>query len=732
MVAVPEASNFSVTPNVGGGSFATPNSNAGAIAAGQQQELGQAMQRAGGAGVDIYTAQADQANEVRVSDAVNRALELRNKLTTNDQNTGYSQQTGVDALQRPSGKPLAQEYGEQLQQGVGQIADDLGNDAQKRAFAARAAAIQTDFTNAATVHESQQFKDYTASVREGQVKIASDTMALGAQNPVNDYETIRRSIAGIRGGVEGGTDPDTGQTYKGAAQLAGKSALYAKANADEMVSGALVKTIIGALEGGDPSSANAVLGRFKDQLTGNDLLAVKARLQGFNDVATAQDVVAHVRGSFAPSFMPVGNDMARLVHLVGGAESNNHDLNQDGSVVTSPKGAKGQMQVLDGTNMAPGFGVTPAKDNSLAERARVGRDYLGAMIQHFGGDVYKGLAAYNAGPGNTEAAIKQYGDQWFDHLPQETKDYVTKISGQFNAGGGVPPRPTIDEYVEKGMSYFSQTYPGANPQTRQKVQEQLQSQYARDSQSYTEASDQAVLAAKRYVVQNKIDDPSSLPPSLTMRIPADKVPEINTFIHSVNNPPETNDPATLATLRHDDILSKYDDNQFFKLKDKLTQSTWDSINQHRIDLQKGTTKDGWQSLDTHSFNTELDNRLRVMGLNPHPKPNDKDGMEKVGGLTDLLRTSVLQAQQNQGKKFAPADMKALFDNVFSKQFTSVSNVLGFTTGVQNKSVLSANYNDLSSADQQRARAILRQHGNPAPSNAQVLTQWWHEKMTGGL
>ena len=33
------------------------------------------------------------------------------------------------------------------------------------------------------------------------------------------------------------------------------------------------------------------------------------------------------------------------------------------------------MQVLDGTNLNPGFGVKPAADNSPDERARVGRAY---------------------------------------------------------------------------------------------------------------------------------------------------------------------------------------------------------------------------------------------------------------------------------------------------------------------------------------------------------------------
>jgi hypothetical protein len=125
--------------------------------------------------------------------------------------------------------------------------------------------------------------------------------------------------------------------------------------------------------------------------------------------------------------------MNDLLRLVAQAESGNRDYDGSGRVVTSPVGAKGRMQVMDATNRDPGFGVRPAADDSLEERARVGQDYLGAMVNHYGGDVRKGLAAYNAGPGNVDRALaqaQQAGDpDWMRYLPkpQETVPYVEKI-----------------------------------------------------------------------------------------------------------------------------------------------------------------------------------------------------------------------------------------------------------------------------------------------------------------
>src|SRR5690606_42013258 len=97
-----------------------------------------------------------------------------------------------------------------------------------------------------------------------------------------------------------------------------------------------------------------------------------------------------------------------LVLLTGAvalAESGDRDVDAAGNVVTSPVGAKGRMQVMDATNRAPGYGVVPAADDSLEERARVGRDYLRAMVTEYGGDLPKALAADTAGPGNVNKPV---------------------------------------------------------------------------------------------------------------------------------------------------------------------------------------------------------------------------------------------------------------------------------------------------------------------------------------
>lgn len=105
----------------------------------------------------------------------------------------------------------------------------------------------------------------------------------------------------------------------------------------------------------------------------------------------------------------------------------------------SPKGAQGLMQVMPGTNTAPGFGVAPAKDGSEGERTRVGQEYLTALSQKYQNPTLAAIA-YNWGPGNTDMWLKSGGD--YNKLPAETKQYVSAVMTRtaVNGMGGQQPQ----------------------------------------------------------------------------------------------------------------------------------------------------------------------------------------------------------------------------------------------------------------------------------------------------
>lgn len=114
-----------------------------------------------------------------------------------------------------------------------------------------------------------------------------------------------------------------------------------------------------------------------------------------------------------------------IVGQIPGVESGNNPA------AVSPKGALGAWQVMPATLKDPGYGVTPARDSSPEEISRVGRDYAHAMYNKYGGDTEKALAAYNAGPGRVDKAIKaaaEKGGNWKDYIPGETQKYLPKFN----------------------------------------------------------------------------------------------------------------------------------------------------------------------------------------------------------------------------------------------------------------------------------------------------------------
>ena len=87
----------------------------------------------------------------------------------------------------------------------------------------------------------------------------------------------------------------------------------------------------------------------------------------------------------------------------------------------SSKGARGIMQLEPRT--ADALGVDPSDP---AQNVDGGARYLKQLHTRF--KTYdKALAAYNAGPDRVTEAVNKYGDDWLDHMPEETRRYVHKI-----------------------------------------------------------------------------------------------------------------------------------------------------------------------------------------------------------------------------------------------------------------------------------------------------------------
>lgn len=136
----------------------------------------------------------------------------------------------------------------------------------------------------------------------------------------------------------------------------------------------------------------------------------------------------------------------------------------------SPAGAKGVMQLMDAT----GQELFEKHQDELAEAGIkadsydpfdpdqnrfLGKIYLQDQLDTYG-DAKLALAAYNAGPGVVNRYLSQTDNGTFEEVNAlmeqrgsygETRDYVAKISGRFDAKKGSPSEPSTSSEVRAGL-----------------------------------------------------------------------------------------------------------------------------------------------------------------------------------------------------------------------------------------------------------------------------------------
>jgi soluble lytic murein transglycosylase len=247
--------------------------------------------------------------------------------------------------------------------------------------------------------------------------------------------------------VNSGMSPkDLVQKYSGNQLLADRLKPYADALDAGQKSGAEYTTFGGrvmpksqaAVSGYDPGSPNDAVVRNpvtgKPEINPTKLVASQVSQLVPADATSANALLRSV-GAAPIGVNPAGR--AAIAATVAGrpftapniesVESGGRDFLPNGQPVISPKGAMYGMQVTPSTAHNPGFGITPAANDSAAEYDRVGRDYAAAMLQRYNGNPTEAAAAYNAGPGAVDRALGM-GGNFLSHLPAETQDYVKNFS----------------------------------------------------------------------------------------------------------------------------------------------------------------------------------------------------------------------------------------------------------------------------------------------------------------
>ncbi|MDG9966928.1 transglycosylase SLT domain-containing protein [Achromobacter mucicolens] len=716
-VPTPDAPRVSSSGLPGVRQQAGPGALAAEIGARQSQQFGQNLMAAGVAATNIATDMQQQANQLRVDDAVNQAKEAALKLTFDPQ-AGYTNVKGIQALQRESGQPLATEYGDMLNQQFESIAAGLGNDAQRLAFRRASQNIGLQFQEQATRYEGEQFRTYAASVREGTIANATNEIGLY----YNDPQKIDQNILSIQAAVA-----DLGR-------MKGLSASQIEAQTRKMTSNAHLTALSSALQKNDVAYADAYMRKYAPQMDADDMLRVNGLLTKQMDARLGAAAATATVNRAMPRIMPTPAD--RLVNLVTGsgtqlppeltqlvaqAESGDRDLNADGSVVTSPKGAKGRMQVMDDTNRDPGYGVVPARDDSLEERARVGRDYFQAMLREYGGNLTQALAAYNAGPGNVNNALKAADKaddraNWMNYLPKpsETIPYVKGILAKYEAGQGAPAKPTLYELQRNVRDEME----GQSPERIRIALDETARQFEVATKAIKQRDDEAVAGAMRELIANG-GRYSELPLAVRAMIPAGEVDKVITFAGKIAKGEDRTNEAVYQKLAGDPAyLRSLSDNEFFMLRGELSESDFKTFaNQRGAAAGRATEKA--DDLNTAAINNTLNNRLATLKIDPSPKDGSGDAV-RVGAIRKFVNDAVLSQQKVTGKQMTDRETEEFIDGLFAKsvQFRS------FWFGTSNERMLTLKAGDIPSEVKTALKADFKKNGIDDPTDADLLGAYW--------
>lgn len=720
MPRVPTYDNFQATPNTLPQTRMTMPEMPD-VAGQQAQQMGRAMMAGGQQIGQVALDMQQQANQLRVDDALNKAKEAALRLTY-DKDVGFTNLRGINALERPDGKPLADEYADTLKRSIDDIAGTLGNDAQRQAFSLRSNDILTSMRSSAIQHEAQEFKTYSLSVSEGIQSTALREIGLNWQNT----DAVNSAVERIRA-----------ETYR-QAQLLGKSAEWQEAQARKMTSNAHKVALLSALEQNDPAYADAYLKKYSGQMDADDILTVRGHVTKAMDAKVGFTAASEVLGKMQPRIQ-VG-EAERAFNIALGTESNHRQFGPDGKPLTSPKGAIGIAQVMpDTAPEAAKLAGLPWDENRYkndpAYNKALGMAYFQRQLQENGGDLAKAYAAYNGGPGRLADAIKQAEKSvkaaqadpnlkpktWLDFMPQETRDYVAKNMRAFEAGQGQPNRPTFQEIDDQ---LRADPRLAGNPARYKVAREEAERQFNEQTKAIKQREEEAVATAMRGIIKNG-GRFSDLPVSVRAAVPPKEVDNLISFAQKIAKGDDSTSLWLYAKLAgNPDQLARMNDNEFYALRRELSEADFKHFaNERAKRTGGGTGSNGPGDLNTQAIKQSLDERLRMLKIDPSPKDDGGNDAARIGGIRRFVDQYFMAAQREAGKKFTDAEVSQHLDALFAKNATFRG---WFSTS--SGPMLTMKVGDIDGATRDNIKAAFKRQGIDEPTDAQILNAYWNMKV----
>lgn len=343
--------------------------------------------------------ETDRLDTLRVEEAYNQFSAVKQKLTL-DPESGYANIKGSNVINRKT--PLLEEYPRLLEGEAKRIEDSLHTPAQREKFKLRVDASSLDFKAGLLKHIAGETDKYKEDAFNGTV----DVEAQAASTNWSDGVALDRSKARIAAVADDAYSDKPPEFKQAKIQDS-----YQKLN------GAVVSNAISA---GQYAYAEQYIANNTSQISVSDAVKFSADIKKAKETDLIGATVDSVIKSTPSMIQPDGAD--RLLGIIAKAG-------------------------------APGAGMSIEGNMSERDKGLVAKDFMREMVTRYKGDLGKAIAAYHSDPkivadAEKQAAKSTTGQRWSDFLPQETKEYVNKISESFMSGENPIPEPTVVDIKE--------------------------------------------------------------------------------------------------------------------------------------------------------------------------------------------------------------------------------------------------------------------------------------------
>lgn len=712
-----------------GNSIATPAPRVN-IPAGAYDNGGRELQKLGDTGMSMAADMQRETDTLSVIEAINNAKEKMFDLLYHPE-TGVLNQRGGAAIKRESGKDLATEYSDLFKDAAGSISSSLGNDRQRNMFKQHAENMRLQVYGSAQQHLSGEFKKYKVGVLDATVSNNQREISLmgGAGEISNDPETGYSMLDIASGRITTAT--------KEKARLLGIPQDMADVETRKALSSAHALAIASALEARKPEYADLYLKKYSAQMDAGDILRSKGKLDGEVNTQIGMSVAGSVIHQLQPRIQT--SDIDRAFNIAVGSESGGKQFAKDGTPLTSPKGAIGIAQVMPTTAPeAANLAGLPWDENRYKTDAgynkALGRAYFQKQLQDTGGDLAKAYAAYNAGPGRLQEAERKAeknnrlaqndpaigAKTWLDFLPRETKDYVAKNMKDYDAGQGQSARPTFQD-IDDALRQDPRL---ANNPARYKVaRDEAGRQFEEQTKAIKQRDDDAVATAMREIMQNG-GRYSDLPTSIRSAIPPKEVDNLIGFTQKISKGDDTTSLWLYNKLtNHPETLTHMSESEFFALRRELSESDFKHFSQERA-KRAGITfgTGGAGDLNSSAIKQTVDERLRMLKIDPTPKDDGGDDAARIGGIRRFVDQYLMSAQREAGKKFTDAEVSQHVDTLFAKNAT----LRGWFSNSSGP-MLAMKTGDIPGDAKDGIKAAFKRQGVDSPTDAQILNAYWNMK-----